>query len=359
MARKCAIAVLVFLLNVLPACAGQGRPHVPAPPTEAESRLLDYLLTEQLGEHGVYTNRLDTDQSDLLASGQEVLSESAGLLMRYYARSGDREAFEKAWNQARQTFDQPGSFSYRYSPKHNKRYGVNAAVDDLRIIRALFEAADSFGEKAYLAEAEQNAGRFLMHNVKDGKLFDMYDEHNHTTNAFITLCYVDHYTLSLMNEAGKKLRADMLGIVQEGYLSDAFPFYETRYDYESKQYVSDGINMVESLLTVLSLAEVGKQKETSIRFIKEKVAEGQLYGRYSREGEALTDVRSTALYALAAMIGHASQDNELYESAIRQMEQFRIQDPASELYGGFGDPATGQAYSFDNLTALLAYAAKR
>lgn len=79
MAKKCSIAVLVLLLNVLLGCEGPDEvPHEPAPPSEAEGRLLEYIQTGQPGEHGVYTNRLDTDQRDVLASGHEVLSESAG-----------------------------------------------------------------------------------------------------------------------------------------------------------------------------------------------------------------------------------------------------------------------------------------
>lgn len=55
-------------------------------------------------------------------------------------RSGEKERFAEEWALAKQTFDMKGGFSYRYSPKQQKLYPVNAAVDDLRIIRALYEA---------------------------------------------------------------------------------------------------------------------------------------------------------------------------------------------------------------------------
>ncbi|MEK3884038.1 hypothetical protein [Paenibacillus sp. PL2-23] len=363
MLTKWKAAVLMVLLCAILGCAppeSSGQSNKAAPPSDAEAKLLQYVLSQQLGEDGVYTNRLDTDQTAELASGHEVLSESAGLLMRYYAKSGDREAFEHAWHLARRVFNQKSGFSYRYSPKLNKRYSVNAAVDDLRLIRALYEAADVFGEKAYRAEADKFGGRLLMHNVKDHRLYDFYDEHYGMTNDFITLCYVDHFTLRQVKEANKELRDGMLDLVQRGYLSDEFPLYESRYRYGTGQYESDGgIQTVESLLTVLSLAEIGQQKPASVAYVKARVEEDTLFGRYTRRGEPLTDVRSTALYALAALIGHEVGDGELYTASIRRMEAFQIQDPGSRLYGGFGDPATGQAYSFDNLMALLAYAANR
>lgn len=114
--------------------------------------------------------------------------------------------------------------------------------------------------------------------------------------------------------------------------------------------------MVEGMLTVLSLTEVGKHKEASVHYIKEHVKKGTLYGRYTKSGEPTTDIRSTALYALAAMIGKSVKDEELYKDSIDKMLQFQIIDTASPMYGGFGDPVSGQAYSFDNLMALNALA---
>lgn len=58
------------------------------------------------------------------------------------------------------------------------------------------------------------------------------------------------------------------------------------------------------------------------------------------------------------MIGAVLEDGDLYQSSIERMNEFRVTDPVSPLYGGFGDPASGQAYSFDNLMALLAYSYK-
>ncbi|TCZ75704.1 hypothetical protein E0485_16540 [Paenibacillus albiflavus] len=322
------------------------------------TRLHQFIVDKLSGNFGVYTNLIDTGQSDEVATGHEILSESAGLLMRYYALTEQKEAFEREWHKAKQNFDLKTGFSYRFSPKQNKKYTLNAAVDDLRIVRALYEAGAQFHDEQYSQEAASYATRFFQYNVKEHRLYDFYDETYQMTNSFITLCYVNFSVLEQLpdpNGQVQALQSNMLQIVQNGYLSDQFPFYQTRYSYEQKAYQSDQINTVESLLTILSLAEIKQQKPESIQYIKKHVKSGTLYGRYSQEGKQTTDIQSTAIYAITAIIGAQIGDDTLYQDSIQRMNQFVVQDATSSLYGGYGDPATGQAYSFDNLMALLAY----
>ncbi|CQR58866.1 hypothetical protein [Paenibacillus riograndensis] len=379
MTSKRSAATLLVLSLLLASCSGKEAATGPAAtagetvtaspsPSAVTSRSMDHrkerqelstFIAKQLtGPYGVYTNLLETDQSGEAATGHEVLSESASLLMSAAALAGDKEQFAGQWALAQQTFDMEGGFSYRYSPKQQKRYPVNAAVDDLRLIGALYEAGEVFDEPAYTEQADKYGQRFYDNNVKEGYMYDFYDNVYKTTNNFVTLCYIDlgiFRKLSISSELRGILMHNMDGILEEGYLSDAFPFYETRFDYHTGAYSSDHINTVESLLSILHLTETGQQKPASIRYIKEQVAAGTLYGQYSRDGKPLNDIRSTAIYALAAMIGTEAGDDSLYQAAIARMNEFQIRDADSPLSGGFGNTDTGQAYSFDNLMALLAY----
>ncbi|NIK69388.1 hypothetical protein [Paenibacillus sp. BK720] len=324
--------------------------------------LQQFIGQKLMGAAGVYTNYKETDEAAETATGHETLSESAGLLMRYYALTGQKEAFDAVWSRAKETLAADYGFSYRYSPLHDKKYTVNAVVDDLRIIRALYEAETAFGSGGnYGREAARYGGLVYEHNVQGGKLYDFYDEAYGTTNDFLTLCYADFRSIRLLEAPSKDKRAleeGLLTIVSGGYLSDRFPFYETRYDYKSGKYSDhEGeINTIESLLTVLSLAEVDRERTASITYLKQAVEAGTLYGRYSRDGKPATDIQSTAAYAIAAMIGSTLGDQTLYRESMERMEQYRVEDPASPIAGGFGNPATEDVYSFDNLTALLAYA---
>jgi hypothetical protein len=278
--------------------------------------------------------------------------------MRAAVLDGDQELFGRQWALARGTFDMEGGFSYRFSPKRQKQYPVNAAVDDLRLIGALYEAGQAFNNPEYTEEADKYSKRFYDNNVKDGYMLDLYDNIYKTNNGFVTLCYINLSVLrnlSISSDLRGILLHNMGGILEDGYLSDAFPFYETRFDYKTGKYSSENINTVESLLSILHLAEMGRQKPASIRFIREQVGAGTLYGQYTRDGKPANDIRSTAIYAITAMIGAVLGDQSLYRTSIERMNEFRIVNTASPLYGGFGDEATGQAYSFDNLMALLAY----
>jgi len=323
-----------------------------------EQNLHSFITEKLMGSQGVFTNLKDTDQNESFATGHELLSESMGLLMRYYALTLQQDRFDDNLTLAQDVFLTESGFSYRYSPKHNKLYTVNAAVDDLRIIRALYEAAEIFENDSYYKKANQYAERFMKYNTQNGNMFDFYDEYYRVQNNFITLCYIDLRTLSYMpNHPDQQIHIDqMSSIMQNGYLSDEFPFYETRYVYETEDYQSEDINTIESMLTILSLAEVGMQRLESIEYIKKNVQHGTLYGKYAKDGAPKTDIQSTAIYAIAAMIGSEIGDEELYKQSIDQMERFQVLQEGSELYGAYGDLGSMQAYSFDNLQALLAYA---
>ncbi|RAU99580.1 hypothetical protein [Paenibacillus sp. YN15] len=341
--------------NMLPAVSYGGQMPGAA---DREEQLYRFIREKMSGPDGVWTNYTDTEQNKEAATGHEILSESASLLLRYQALAGKREEFAAGWEQAKRVFDRERLFSYRYSPKLSKQYPLNAAVDDLRMIRALYEAGEAFGDEAYTAEADRYALRFAKYNIRDGGIRDFYDETYDMANPFITLCYIDLKTLDklpLPIKSHSSLMEKMQKIVADGYISDLFPFYQLRYNYGSNSYESDSVRTVESLLTILSLAEMGKAPEQSLRFIKREVLHGALYGAYSLEGQPLNDIQSTAIYALAAMIGSQTNDREMYEAALRRMHAYRVEDPASPLYRGYGDAASGQAYSFDNLMALLAY----
>lgn len=376
---------VVLLLNVLVACGSapagsvqpnqaeqQAKPNKTVTETTPGMRYSDklnlqlhreetehFVLSSMYGPYGVYTNYQESGESDAAASGHEVLSESAGLLMRYDVLMDRKDAFQAEWDLAKQVFELSSSFSYRYSPKQDKKYTINAAVDDLRMIRALYDAGERFKSPVYTELADTYGKRLYNFNIKNGKLYDFYDDTYKVTNNFVTLCYIDLATLKrlpLPSKEQEALISNMQEIVQQGYLSDTFPFYETRYDYATGTYQSEGINTVESLLTILSLAEAGVQQPASIAYLKDQVKGGTLYGKYDKKGKPQNQIQSTAIYAIAALIGSALEDADLYGDSIKQMEKYRVVDKDSPLFGGYGDTASNQAYSFDNLMALLAYA---
>lgn len=361
--KKVMLLLIITVIALVTGCSKKESLTVLSPQeyhseTEYHEALLSQFVTRQLwGEYGIYTNYLDNEQLAEVATGHEVLSESSGLMLRYFVLIEDEKNFKKLLDQTIETFNMKSGFSYRYSPLNEKRYTINAAVDDLRIIRSLYEASETFKDQNYLNQAVKLTERFMTYNVDENKMFDFYDETYELTNQFITLCYIDLKTLALISNhlSSDSLISNLLNIAKEGYISDEFPLYETRYVYETEEYQSENINTVESLITILHLAEVGEQNSKSIAFIKEKVMAEQLFGQYTMDGTALNDVQSTAIYAITAMIGSQIGDEQLYEKSIELMQRYMIADEQHQLFGAFANNKTNQLYSFDNLQALLAY----
>ncbi len=320
-----------------------------------------FVQQKMLEGGGVRTNYLDQDYKAEYATGSEVLSESQGLYMLYAAQKKDESSFLQAYTYTLEHLDNGMLFSYRYDPSGGHVYNMNAALDDLRIISAVRTAGENFGDTELTDKAKTLADRFYNTNVKNGYLYSLYDSDYKKTNDSIALSYIDLTTLGQLAEMDgsyQKVVDNMAAILKEGMISDRFPMFYNEYSYLDSAYdTAQDVNMVQSMLCALHLAQAGECPEKTVAYIKNLVSEGALYGQYSTEGQPQTDVQSTALYAIAALIGSAVSDGTLYDQSIRSMQAFMVRDEGSEVYGGFADPATKSAYSFDNLMALLAFRA--
>lgn len=315
--------------------------------------LADNMITEQ---GGVRTNYLDKAKNADLATGVEVLSESMGLLMLYAVELRDEALFQRSLRFVEDYLDTGRILSYRYSPESGA-YGVNAFVDDIRIVRALLEADEAFGG-GYLDTALDYANRLYDTNVKGDRVYDMYDEPHGTTNDFITLCYIDLDTIRRLSEHDPKweeIFESMRNIVKGGYINDAFPLYAGTFSYDAAEYSKNDISMVQALLTALNLAGIGECPQQTLDYLKDRLKNGAIYGTYRQDEMPADDTESTAIYAICAMLAKAVRDDEMYGLCIDRMNRFQVTDKTSEVYGAFANAKTMDLYAFDNLTALLAY----
>ncbi len=328
---------------------------------EAEEEKLCYKFVTKglLANGGVRTNFLDKPYETDYATGHEILSESQGLFMNYSALRKKQDIYETICKFTMENMYGKDIIPYRYDSKGVHEYKVNAAIDDLRIIYSLFEGAVNFNNKEYENEAYKLGIRLYKTNIINNQLYDFYDETYKQTNNFITLCYVDFYTMDQLSRRDwkwEKVRENMLSIVQSAYIGDEFPMFMTRYSYEDKKYsLTENINMIESLLTAYHLAQIKECPEETIKLLKEKIEVGKLFAYYKVDGTPTTTMESTAVYALSAMIGATLEDKDLYDKSITCMNRFQVMDKKSLIYGGFGNGVTNETYSFDNLMALMAY----
>ena len=323
-----------------------------------QQQLQHFVKQRLVAKKGIYTNYLETDQRADTASGHEMLSESAGLYLQHLALTGKKKKFRRFYRQTKKTFYAHHQFSYRYDPKTKKRSPVNASVDDLRIINSLLLYNQKFHSKRYKKTANALYRGLKRNSLVDGCLYDYADGKTGQHAKTITLCYLDLETLQhfARGRKGNRQFKQQLRLVKKGYLGAQVPLYKTRFSYAKKRYVANKkLNVVESLLTMLHLAQVKQLPAASENWVQQQVSAGKLYNRYDQNGQALTTDQSAGGYALAAMIGKTTGNAKLYRSALQHVATFQVTSKSSPLFGGLGDAATKQAYSFDNLTALVAY----
>lgn len=360
---KRTVFVFLALIIILSSCAPpeierqeNDREEIGPPVAMREEICFDFLNSEMITpQGGVRTNYLDKAHNADFATGAEVLSESMGLIMLYAVGTGDEGLFQRSLAFVQEYLDTGTILSYRYGK--DGAYPVNAFVDDMRIIRALI-LADNLFDGHYSGIALTYADRLYQTNVNDHKAYDMHDDKHDIRNDFITLCYIDLYTMRLLGGYDDKwmdVYKDMRDIAAGGYISDDFPMYATSYSYASSRYSDGDINMIEAALTALNLARIDDCPQRTIDYLKDMIRNGAVYSVYSRDGVKKSTMESTAIYAICALIAREVQDEEMYTMCIDKMNGFQIVDDTSEVYGAFADPVSLDLYSFDNLMALLAY----
>ena len=302
---------------------------------ERKDLLKFFIETRLKTDGGFLTNYLPDAERKDVATGHELLSESSGLYLRNLAFD-TQGRFDNFYKQTKDTFYDGVQFSYRIDEQGNK-YNVNASIDDLRIIRSLIEAGGHFKTDQYDQEIKKLGKSFMKTSMKDNILIDFYDSKSKQQSSETSLQY--HYQL-----------------IDDGYISDDLPLYQTEFNHQTNKYENNGtLNIIESLLTIVHLSEVGMAKQTSIDFVRKQVQQGTLFNSYDLNGSPVDKNQSAASYAIAALIGVAENDKELYRAAITVLNNFQIMDSSSPIYGGFGDKVTKQVYSYNNLMALLAY----
>lgn len=333
--------------------------HVPSL-KKKEEQLDKFLVDDMLiGDSFITNYKVTPDQSKTkLATGHDRLSESSGIWLRHLALTGTQKEYDQFYQKTKKAFFDKGQFSYRINAD-GSRSNVNASVDDMRIIRSLIEAKARFKDDKYQKEIDSLLSTFTKQSIQNGLLVDFYDVKSEQASHEISLYYLSIKELGyIYKEADLPLKnlEYQYQILQKGYISDAFPFYHKNFNYKTKKYVDgDSINVIESLLSILYLSEIGKEKEESIQFIKDAVTTGTLYNAYNLKGEPVDRSQSAASYAIAAMIAKEIGDKDLYTQAMKIVTNFQIADPSSPIYGGIGDQNTLKVYSFNNLMSALAY----
>ena len=176
----------------------------------------------------------------------------------------------------------------------------------------------------------------------------------------ITLSYLDLQTmkrLSYIDFNWKKIYTQSLRVLDNGYISAEVPLYKNKYNMKTEEYDTEDIDMVSSLRCILNKAEVSKDVSESINWITEKFKkDGAIYSKYNfNTGNKVSDEESVSIYALLVQIAKKTGNDDLYNMSLKKLKKLQVMDKNSNMYGGYEDLKTLDAYSIDNLNALLAY----
>lgn len=318
---------------------------------------LESLIERTLLNHegGLRTNYLETEAG--VPSGNDVLSESQGILLEYAARKGRTELFERVWDYTQTKMTEQGLMPWVMTGRNDTT--VNALVDDLRIIGAL-QVMNRKTAGDWKTVLNNYYDAVYIWNTQDGSPVDFYDsEYNQKADRF-TLCYGDFATLSQMKTDDgrfKEIYDRTLELVLGGQISKTFPLYYSYYDYTMGKYTGSELNMAEGLTTLLHLAEVGELPQPALQWLEQEMEKGCIYAAYNKDGRPAKDgyYESTAVYAIVAMIALEAGRERLAGQAVNRMEQLRIREDGNAQNGLFGNVDGSGIYFFDQGMALLAY----
>ncbi|MBZ0272356.1 hypothetical protein K8I61_09985 [bacterium] len=282
-----------------------------------------------------------------------ILSESAGLLMRYAVLAGDRAMFDRqlAFVKRRLT-GQFGLYFWKIGHDGELTADSSASVDDLRIIGACLDAAERFGEPAYRAYALEIAAALREHEVIDDHLRDFVnwrDWGEPSVARSVQLSYLDLPTIARVADLAPAFRPvaeSAARLLAGGRLATGL-YYE-QYDFARARYTGTKSNTINQLYCGL----FDRGHEAFADFLAGKLAEdGVIYAEYdAASGEATKFYESTSVYALATRFFLAAGREDEAETTLRRMLDFQGRAPLSPMYGAFADD---EVYSFDNLEALL------
>ena len=310
---------------------------------------------------GIYTNYLPSNKRKEYATGHEILAESEGLIMSFYLKTREQQKYDWHFDFLTEKMISPtNSLRWRVSEDTRSGSNISASVDDLRVIRALFEGYQLWGNSKYQQLYLKLEKALRQKSVVDSYLVDYY--HQDLPASVTTLSYLDLKTIKLLtniNSEWDNVYKSSLSIIKRGFISDSLPMYYKQYDLNRENFVHDDtINLIDSLLTLLHLAEVNQHSDLSIDWLKEQISvHGRLYCVYdldSGEPSPAQHYESTAVYAIAMRVCLVLDEYELYHTLAAMMLELQVMDLNNEVYGAFADGRSLQAYSYDNLQAILA-----
>lgn len=326
--------------------------------SEREEILFDFIdkkLTNN--DDGIKTYYTNVNSEQDINKENSVSSQSEGMMLLYYLERNDKKSFDRTLKYIEKNmFLSSNLVSSKVTEGEKDK--ISKSVDNLRIVNALLLASQRWGGLKYRQVAINIEKAIDKNLLYDGALVDSSD--GQSKDYMITLSYLDLQTmkrLSYIDFNWKKIYTQSLRLLDNGYISAEVPLYKNKYNMKTEEYDTEDIDMVSSLRCILNKSEVSKDVSESINWITEKFKkDGAIYSKYNfNTGNKVSDEESVSIYALLVQIAKKTGNDDLYNMSLKKLKKLQVMDKNSNMYGGYEDLKTLDAYSIDNLNALLAY----
>lgn len=335
--------------------------------------LNSFMVNTMMTDTGIYSGYMSKEQKSDANTDNDMfnqITESAGLYLEVLAMRGDPTAFDNYYTQVKKTFSNgDGAFYWMYNTRDKSYKQGNASLDDLRIIRALTMMQGKSPSSARATEIKNLVSGFKKYSLLNGKMIDGTSFTDGTKEPAIRLDYLDMQELKYVYGEGglsQKDYDDQLKILENAYLGDDFPWYQTYYyygemngykagDYSTLPEAKGEVNSIDSLLVILHLAQVGQAKPASINWIKNHVHNRTLYNNYYTNGTPVEKNSAASSYAIAAMIASTVGDKDMYNDCVKDLNDSQVPAGYGDFSGCLGDIPSKKSATYNNLTGLLAY----
>lgn len=312
---------------------------------KSEIKALDQFVTTHFMKSGLVQTTLQATEQGEKASGEDLLSESVGLMLLYYIKTNQEEAFKSHLELANSLLQKDnGLYQWRY--RYGQNIAVSASVDDLRIAKALMMASDKWGDENLKGQAQALSKALIDQCTKEHKLLSYDDASAEEAPPF----YYDFKAMSMLST----FDSEWTIIMNYGLETLSKNKVESAPLYWSDPTDNNAFKMVENTLIAMYLSEVGKLSENDLAWYKKQLSQGRVIAAYNRDGTAATDIESPAIYGIIAQIAKNENNRALYTKTCGKLKSMQHLEKDSD-YGGFVDMKSQDAYSFDQLMSLLGY----
>ena len=233
------------------------------------------------------------------------VSESMGQAMEYAALRKDRQYFDLLAAQTDKYYlDRAGYYYWKINAENYAGEQISALVDDLRIFKAYYLAAqNNMGDYSkQLAYVSESIYKF----DSDGKyLYDFYDDRSQQKADYVSLFYLDMNSIDMLKAYDKQKWQELWQNSREllqKIEKREYGFYPVAFSYSEKKYVwnETGINMVENLYTALNLYNADGDTGSLLKFMREEIKTNKKIAR-NRENVLITFLISLYDYDHASL----------------------------------------------------------